>query len=105
MTCETPKACVKRHMALMRFVSAKAVDQQDIPALHRVRERLLRARTALVNEVHGSLGSVSVNSFLDTRGPKITRPQPKHIVAHVLPGQGLCSYAVQSAGHVPGRCR
>jgi transposase len=37
----------------MRFVPAKDVDQQDIQALHRVRERLIGARTALINEVHG----------------------------------------------------
>ena len=37
----------------MRFVPIKDVDQQDIQALHRVRERLIGARTALVNEVHG----------------------------------------------------
>ena len=39
----------------MRFVPIKDVDQQDIQALHRVRERLIGARTALVNEVHGLL--------------------------------------------------
>jgi transposase len=37
----------------MRFVPIKDVDQQDIQALHRVRERLIGARTALINEVHG----------------------------------------------------
>src|SRR5215468_3823497 len=37
----------------MRFVPSKDVDQQDIQALHRVRERLIGARTALINEVHG----------------------------------------------------
>jgi len=37
----------------MRFVPIKEVDQQDIQALHRVRERLIGARTALINEVHG----------------------------------------------------
>src|SRR4029453_3275960 len=37
----------------MRFVPIKDVDQQDIQALHRVRERLIGERTALVNEVHG----------------------------------------------------
>jgi len=37
----------------MRFVPLKAVDQQDIQALHRVRERLIGERTALINEVHG----------------------------------------------------
>ena len=37
----------------MRFVPIKDVAQQDIQALHRVRERLIGARTALINEVHG----------------------------------------------------
>ncbi len=37
----------------MRFVPAKAVDQQDIQALHRVRERRIGERAALVNAVHG----------------------------------------------------
>src|ERR671930_1492810 len=37
----------------MRFVPIKDVAQHDIQALHRVRERLTGARTALVNEVHG----------------------------------------------------
>jgi transposase len=35
----------------MRFVPVKDVAQQDIQALHRVRERLVTARTALVNEI------------------------------------------------------
>src|SRR4029450_11684991 len=37
----------------MRFVPIKDVAQQDIQALHRVRERLMGERTAPVNEVHG----------------------------------------------------
>lgn len=37
----------------MRFVPLKEVNQQDIQALHRVRERLIGARTALINAVHG----------------------------------------------------
>ncbi len=37
----------------MHFVPLKDVDQQDIQSLHRVRERLIGARTALINEVHG----------------------------------------------------
>jgi transposase len=39
----------------MRCVPTKDVDQQDIQALHRVRERLIGERTARVNEVHGLL--------------------------------------------------
>src|SRR5499427_2553811 len=37
----------------MHFVPTKEIDQQDMQALHRVRERLIGARTALINEVHG----------------------------------------------------
>src|SRR5215510_13244107 len=37
----------------MRFVPIKEIEQQDIQALHRVRERLISERTALINEVHG----------------------------------------------------
>jgi transposase len=39
----------------MRFVAVKSVDQQDLQALHRVRERLMKARTALINETRGLL--------------------------------------------------
>jgi transposase len=39
----------------MRFVSIKEVDQQDLQNLHRVRERLVKARTALSNEIRGLL--------------------------------------------------
>jgi transposase len=39
----------------MRFGPVKSVDQQDLQALHRVRERLMKARTALINETRGLL--------------------------------------------------
>src|SRR4030095_9698022 len=39
----------------MRFVPPKDITQQDIQALHRVRERRIGERTALVNAVHGLL--------------------------------------------------
>jgi transposase len=44
----------------MRFVPIKEVEHQDIPALHRVRERLMGARTALVNEMRGLLGEYGI---------------------------------------------
>ena len=40
----------------MRFVPIKSAAQQDVQALHRVREQLLKSRTALVNQVRGLLG-------------------------------------------------
>jgi transposase len=39
----------------MRFASIKTEDQQDIQNLHRIRERLVRSRTALANEIRGLL--------------------------------------------------
>src|SRR5262249_1527870 len=39
----------------MRFLPIKNVAQQDLQALHPLRERLMAARTALVTEIHGPL--------------------------------------------------
>jgi transposase len=39
----------------MRFGPVKPSDQQDLQAVHRVRERLIRNRTALVNQCRGLL--------------------------------------------------
>jgi transposase len=39
----------------MRFVPIKQLEQQDLQALHRIRARLIKARTALVNEIRGLL--------------------------------------------------
>lgn len=39
----------------MRFVTVKSTTQQDILSLHRVRERLVKNRTALANEIRGLL--------------------------------------------------
>jgi transposase len=44
----------------MRFVPIKNVAQQDLQALHRVRERLMGARTALVNEMRGLLAEYGI---------------------------------------------
>lgn len=40
----------------MRFVPKKSVEQQDIQIIHRVRSRLVKQRTALVNQIRGLLG-------------------------------------------------
>ena len=67
----------------MRFVPIKDVDQQDLQALHRVRERLMGERTALVNEVHGLLHEYGivmpkgVAKFRQTVGAKLESEQDK----------------------------
>jgi len=44
----------------MRFVPIKNIEQHDLPALHRVRARLMGARTALVNEMRGLLAAYGI---------------------------------------------
>ncbi|MGB4971403.1 MAG: IS110 family transposase [Cyclobacteriaceae bacterium] len=39
----------------MRFVPIKQIEHQDIQCVHRVRARLIKSRTALVNEIRGLL--------------------------------------------------
>src|SRR5215471_14825328 len=39
----------------MSFVATKAVDQLDLQALHRVRERLVRQRTSIINQIRAFL--------------------------------------------------
>src|SRR5215831_4277240 len=44
----------------MRFVPIKEVEQQDLQSLHRARERVVKARTALGNEMRGLLAEYGV---------------------------------------------
>jgi transposase len=44
----------------MRFVPIKRVEQQDLQALHRIRERRIKARTALVHEIRGPLNEYGI---------------------------------------------
>lgn len=40
----------------MRFVPVKSIEQQALQGLHCVRDRVVKARTALINEIRGLLG-------------------------------------------------
>ena len=44
----------------MRFVSINTVEQQDVQAVHRVRQRLIKQRTAILNQVRGILHEYGV---------------------------------------------
>jgi transposase len=44
----------------MRFVAIKRIEQQDLQALHRIREPLVKDRTALVNQIRGLLAEYGV---------------------------------------------
>lgn len=53
----------------MRFVSIKTIQQQDIQTIHRIRTRLIRDRTAIINQTRGILLEfgiflpISINAF------------------------------------------
>jgi len=44
----------------LRLVNVKSLEQQDIQSLHRIRERLVRNRTALINQTHGLLAEYGI---------------------------------------------
>lgn len=56
----------------MRFVSIKTPEQQDIQALHRLRERRLRDRTALCNQLRGLLSEYGI---VFSRGVNVLRKE------------------------------
>ena len=47
--------CIAARQAHMRFVPPKTVEQQDIQALHRARQRMVNHRTAVVSQIRGLL--------------------------------------------------
>jgi transposase len=61
----------------MRFVAIKTPQQQDIQALHRLRERRLRDRTALCNQLRGLLGEYGV---VFSRGVNVLRKRIPEIL-------------------------
>jgi len=44
----------------MRFVAVKTVEQQDVQALHRIRQAIVKARTAQANQIRGLLGEYGI---------------------------------------------
>ena len=86
----------------MRFVPIKSVAQQDMQALHRIRERQIKMRTALVNQIRGLLSEYGIVM------PKGV-PQVRHKVPCILADadNGLTGgsrvVAVPASGAAPRR--
>ena len=55
----------------MRFVTVKSAEQQAMQSVHRVRSRVVKARTALVNEIRGLLAEFGLS--IDTLGVAAVR--------------------------------
>ena len=56
----------------MRFVPVKTMAQQDLQAAHRIRERLVCQRTALINQLRGLLAEYGI---ILAKGPLGSPPQ------------------------------
>lgn len=56
----------------MRYVAVKSGEQQTIQSLHRVRERLVKQRTQLVNQTHGLLQEFGIASGKGQRALRAT---------------------------------
>ena len=57
---DTEAICEAVGRPSMRFVTIKSVEQQVMQAEHRIRTRLIRARTALSNEIRGLLSEFGI---------------------------------------------
>jgi transposase len=55
----------------MRYVTVKTVDQQVMQSIHRVRSRIVRSRTALINEIRGVLAEFGI--VIDALGVSAVR--------------------------------
>lgn len=68
----------------MRFVPIKEIDHQDTQALHRARQRVVRNRVSLTNEIHGLVGEYGIELPLAV-GPffnrlvELTNPENEEI--------------------------
>lgn len=67
----------------MRWVAVKTVDQQDLQALARMREGVLRSRTALVNRLRGLLAEYGI---LRGKGINTMRRALPELLADATPG-------------------
>jgi transposase len=72
----------------MKFVATKTVEQLDLQALHRVRERLVSQRTGIVNQIRAFLleRGVAVR-----QGPRFSRTELPRILA--MPCDPSCRHA------------
>jgi transposase len=72
----------------MRFVPVKSVEQQDVQALHRVRQRRMEERTALMNQIRGILLEYGVPVRLGPSALRRAIPEILEDGSSELSGQG-----------------
>jgi transposase len=57
---DTEAICEAASRPSMRFVAIKSTAQQDVQAVHRLRQQLVKTRTSLVNQAHGLLAEYGI---------------------------------------------
>jgi transposase len=72
----------------MRFVPAKDIEQQDVQWLHRVRQRRMEERTALINQIRGLLLEFGVPVRLGPGGLRRAIPVILNDARHELSDRG-----------------
>jgi transposase len=94
----------------MRFVPIKTDDQLDLQSLHRVRERWVIHRTAVINQIRGLLlerGHTVRKGAVPSGGSIAEDPRRRH--NHALRRSALVAGATEagtrSVGHTPGGSR
>lgn len=75
--CDAEAICEAASRPSMRYVSPKNIEQQSIQSIHRVRERLIGNRTALVNQIRGLL---SEHGIIAAKGINHIRKQLPRIL-------------------------
>src|ERR671915_702051 len=73
----------------MKFVATKSIDQLDLQALHRVRERLVSQRTGIINQIRAFLLERGIavrlgQRFLRAELPRILATPPDVLSARML---------------------
>ena len=77
-TNDAAAICEAVQRPTMRFVPHKSPEQMDIQAVHRVRQGLVRSRTALINQLRGLLGEYGI---IISQGARHVRTQLPVILA------------------------
>ena len=82
----------------MRFVPIKTDDQLDLQALHRVRDRLVHRRTALINQIRGFLLERGITF---AKGPaKLRNQMPRSSKMPIRTSPHACAFCSPALGGV-----
>ena len=87
----------------MKFVATKTADHLDLQALHRVRERLVRQRTSIINQIRAFLleRGLAVRQgqrFLRAELPRILATPPDVLSPRMVRGHRGAEWRLAPAG-------